>query len=316
MSERSFQYSAFGLAISSQRPLPGLHAPTGGGIPVAVDFQRALDIAAPDAEPHRKAEFETHWHLQDGRWLSRYGEGRGVPLWSLEAQPGGTRLDVRWSDPSQLQDIPTIIQGAGLAMVLHLQGEFILHASAVAVGGRAILVIGDSGAGKSSTAAALVHSGCPLISDDMAVLDFGEGGVTVRRGPLRMRVYEDSARAAGWRQPLPKLFNHPVFDDKRYVDVANAFPEETAEIAAIFVLAPRGEPTDQLRLEPLSPRAALGPLLRNIYRAPFLDAARTKLAAQRCACIAGHVPVVQVHRPDSLDSLPETARAMAGFAAA
>lgn len=316
MSDGLFHYSVFGLAVRSNLALGGLHPPAEGGSPLLIDSARAQYFPAPEGPPHCAGGFEAHWHVGDGRWLSRYGEGSGTPLWSMEAHSGGARLDIRWSDPGQLHDIPAIAQGAGLAMALHLKGDFILHASAVAVGGGAILVIGDSGAGKSTIAAAMVHAGCPLVSDDMAVLDPQGEGAAVRRGPLRMRVYEDSARAAGWTQPLPKLFRHPIFDDKRYVDPPDPWPSAAARVAAIFVLQPRDVATGPLLIERLPPRAALAPLLRNIYRAPFLDPARAQLAAERCAWIAGRIPVLTVRRPDSLERLPELAGAIAGYAAA
>jgi hypothetical protein len=87
-------------------------------------------------------------------------------------------------------------------------------------------------------------------------------------------------------------------------------------VAAICVLQARGPGTDRVRIERLAPRVALGHLLRNVYRAPFLDPARAKLAAERCAWIAARVPVVAVHRPDALGSLPDIARAITGFASA
>jgi hypothetical protein len=311
-----FDYSVFGLAVSSAIALPGLHPPSGLGSPMRLDALRASDFPPPPGAPHCVGGFEAHWHVEDGRWLSRYGAGSGTPLWSMEAHSGGSRLDVRWSDPAQLHDIPAVVQGAGLAMALHLRGDFILHASAVAVAGRAILVIGNSGAGKSSTAAALVRAGCPLVSDDMAVLDVEGEGVAVRRGPLRMRVYEDSARAAGWAGPLPRLFRHPVFDDKRYIDVPGTLQAESAEVAAIFVLQPRDGGSGRVLIERLEPRAALAPLLRNIYRASFLDSDRSKLAAERCAWIASRIPVASVRRPESLEALPEIAGSITRFASA
>ena len=316
MSGPLFRYSVFGLDVSSNIALAGLRPPTGPGTPVRIEAVQARDFDSPDGPPQCVGGFEAHWHVEDGRLLSRYGAGSGTPLWSMEAHSGGARLDIRWSDPSQLHDIPAVVQGAGLAMVLHLRRAFILHAGAVAVEGRAVLVIGNSGAGKSSTVAALVRGGCPLISDDMAVLDSEGEAVSVRRGPLRMRIYEDSARAAGWTDPLPKLFRHPIFDDKRYVDLTEGMPAESTGVAAIFVLQPRDPATDRIAVEPLPPRAALGHLLRNVYRAPFLDSARAKLAAERCAWIAARVPVLAVHRPDALGSLPDIARAIERSASA
>ncbi len=46
-----------------------------------------------------------------------------------------------------------------------------LHGSCVAYGGRAITLIGASGQGKSSGAAALLGLGCTLVADDMALFD-------------------------------------------------------------------------------------------------------------------------------------------------
>jgi hypothetical protein len=46
-----------------------------------------------------------------------------------------------------------------------------LHAGVVAVGGRAIVVVGESGTGKTSTVAALVREGAAYLSDEVAVFD-------------------------------------------------------------------------------------------------------------------------------------------------
>ena len=45
-----------------------------------------------------------------------------------------------------------------------------LHASCVAVGGRAILITGPSGAGKSDLALRLIDRGATLVSDDQVIL--------------------------------------------------------------------------------------------------------------------------------------------------
>ena len=46
----------------------------------------------------------------------------------------------------------------------------ILHASAVAVGGRGVLILGRSGAGKSALALALIGRGATLVADDRVEL--------------------------------------------------------------------------------------------------------------------------------------------------
>jgi serine kinase of HPr protein (carbohydrate metabolism regulator) len=47
---------------------------------------------------------------------------------------------------------------------------FLLHASCVAIDGRAVLIAGDSGAGKSDLALRLIDRGAVLVSDDQVAL--------------------------------------------------------------------------------------------------------------------------------------------------
>jgi HPr kinase/phosphorylase len=57
-----------------------------------------------------------------------------------------------------------------------------LHASAVAVGGRGVLLLGPSGAGKSALALALIARGAGLIADDRVTLTRA-GNALLARAP-------------------------------------------------------------------------------------------------------------------------------------
>jgi len=63
--------------------------------------------------------------------------------------------------------IPLFATGTILALILGLQGEHPLHASAVAVDGRAIAIAGASGSGKSTLAAKLCIAGASFVTDDL-----------------------------------------------------------------------------------------------------------------------------------------------------
>jgi hypothetical protein len=69
----------------------------------------------------------------------------------------------------------------------------ILHASAVAAGGKCVLISGQSGAGKSTLSAALVAAGASFVTDDYAPLEQGSWRVwpvpyapSVKRGSWRL----------------------------------------------------------------------------------------------------------------------------------
>lgn len=68
------------------------------------------------------------------------------------------------------------ILGPVMAWILHCQGLFLLHASAVDINGKTVTLMGDKLAGKSTTAAAFVRAGFPLITDDLVAIDFNDGG--------------------------------------------------------------------------------------------------------------------------------------------
>ncbi|MFV0622530.1 HPr kinase/phosphorylase [Sphingomonas sp. ac-8] len=60
-----------------------------------------------------------------------------------------------------------------------------LHACCVAIGGRGVLIEGDSGAGKSDLTLRLVDRGAELVADDYTVLT-AQGGRLVGRAPDRI----------------------------------------------------------------------------------------------------------------------------------
>ncbi len=96
-----------------------------------------------------------------------------------------------------------------------------LHASAVAFGGRAALLIGPSGSGKSSLALELIALGGVLVADDRVTLERREGGLwldapdvlrgrieargvgllTIRAAPARAGLVVDMGKVEAARMP-------------------------------------------------------------------------------------------------------------------
>jgi HPr kinase/phosphorylase len=62
----------------------------------------------------------------------------------------------------------------------------ILHASAVAMGGKGLLILGKSGSGKSGLALRLISLGASLVSDDQVSLELSSEGGLIARAPNRI----------------------------------------------------------------------------------------------------------------------------------
>lgn len=101
---------------------------------------------------------------------------------------------------SQAKKAPLCAQffGGAVALLMGMRGMAPLHASAVEIDGRAILVCGASGAGKSSFAATLIGHGGKLISDDLSVLTFNDAGhACVLPGRVTIRLFPELAWLLG-----------------------------------------------------------------------------------------------------------------------
>lgn len=82
-----------------------------------------------------------------------------------------------------------------MAEAIGARGGLLLHAAGVEVAGRALLLVGRSGAGKTTGAAALQALGAGPFVDDGAVLALVGGAVFASPGPLRPSPF---SRGAKW----------------------------------------------------------------------------------------------------------------------
>jgi len=83
-----------------------------------------------------------------------------------------------------------------LPRVAILFGASAIHSAAAAIGGRALLLLGESGAGKSTTSAALGAAGWDVLSDDISIL-WDPEAPTVAPATTGMCVWPDSREGLG-----------------------------------------------------------------------------------------------------------------------
>jgi hypothetical protein len=84
---------------------------------------------------------------------------------------GGCRVLVNPAPGAQEFELRLFILGTSLGVLCHQRGLYPLHASSVNIDGTAVIFAGNTGAGKSSLAAALGARGHPIVADDVSVFD-------------------------------------------------------------------------------------------------------------------------------------------------
>jgi hypothetical protein len=235
---------------------------------------------------------------RDGSYWLRYSEGAAFRL-----DDAARRVDAWWEAPLTGVDAVTYLLGPVLAFVLRLRGRVPLHASGVAVDGRAVLFAGDAGAGKSTTAAVLAAQGCPLLSDDVVPLADGEHGPSAWPGYPRLSLCADAARALfAPRGDLPAFSSsYP----KQYLDLEAAglaFQRTPLPVGQVFVLAGQTPGTAPV-IRPLGPREGLVALLRHTYGTYLIDMGMRARELDILARLVDAVPVCEVRFAAGLDTI-------------
>ena len=284
-------YRMSGLVVASEVELPGAIALTG---PAEIDVRLRIGEVSPGLAAPRLSGPD--WWLDGrdflmdlpeiGRFLAR--DGREIVV-----------------DPAPGQSIPDVLPfavGTTFGALLHQRGALLLHASAVTRGGRAHLMCGHSGIGKSTLAAALVGAGCGFLGDDVAAVEVRDDGEVVVHPDGRMlRLYRDSIARTGLGEAVGPALRSKV--DKYFVTPPTAV-ETAAPLASVQVLE-AASATQPVGIRRLSPVTAAQSLLRHAYRRRLALASGVDLAA-RTATLLARVPVNQLVRPADLARIDET----------
>lgn len=220
-----------------------------------------------------------------------YGEGAEFII-----DLAGGEIWTTWSEELTLEDAATFLLGPVLGLVLRMGGVTCLHASAVAVGERAIVLVGASGAGKSTTAAAFAKLGYPILSDDIVALVEHRNTFLVQPAYPRIRLWSKSVDILyGKPDALPRIVpTHPTWD-KRYLDptLGLQFQEEPLPLGAIYLLGSRTAEPAAPYIEPVPTQQALMSLIANTYANVLLD---KEMRTREFKCLSQVVGLVPVRR--------------------
>jgi len=248
-----------GLTVGSDLPLPQMTAMTTSASSPDIHIRRG---PVPETLPHPGASGPT-WEIAGDQFLLRVP---GVARFLLQA---GREVLFEPYDRGQPSDMALFATGTVFGILLHQREQAVLHASAVNVGGRAVLFCGRSGAGKSTMAAALGAAGYSLLNDDISVIGRDGEGIPVTHSDGRqLKLWQEAADALGLTDCLGETVRDGI--SKHYVTPRSSIGE-TLPIGAVYMLG-EAQPSRQSGIARLNIADAAHAIIANAYR-PFLVAA-------------------------------------------
>jgi hypothetical protein len=148
----------------------------------------------------------------------------------------------------------TFIECLPLTMATHGKAatHTYVHASAVALGNKGLILSGPAHVGKSTLAYACARRGFHVVSDDAVYLRIGSGGVTAWGRPWRLRLTPESATLfVELKERLEVRGRDSEVLEIDTGEISPACPKPCCEPAALFFLDRRAGPCSYRPLDPV-----------------------------------------------------------------
>lgn len=281
------RYRAFGLSIHSDLALPELEAEVGDG-------DADLCVRRGDVETILSGDEPAAYQFGDDHAVMSWrdvGDFRLTGTHTIEYSP---RADVNMA----LVNLPLL--GPVMGVLLERRGLLTLHGSAVALTSGVAVFLGDKGAGKSTTAAALIRAGKSLLTDDIVAIDCSAGPALYPAYPQVKLTDEANASIVVSGESVARP--HPDFEKNR-LRLDAPFDSSPRRPTAALVLE-RGA---EFGLHRLAGAEALSALIRFSYATRFgrdlINGASAANHLRQCAALSRQVAVCRLVLPNDLAAL-------------
>ena len=303
---RSGHYRVCGIPIRVEIPLTFAQSPVVDRpeikffVPLPDIFdEMAATVSTSDADG-----WYQHIRCADGsdylRWPDQF---------EFLVSPAGDLVACRLLAGASLESFETYTLGHALSYAILKRGYEPLHATAVVAHGRAVGLLGGSGMGKSTLAAACVQVGHRILTDDMLVIRDADGRMVGCSGPPRIKLFPHVARAL-----LPELaLGAPMnpFTEKLIIPLG---PDQSHEgevpLSSFCVLEAADDTRTSVRAEPMSRADALLGLLRATFNRRVRNPARLRRQFSLARALATRIRVSRVIYPRTLDDIDRVREAI------
>ena len=231
MTTTSYRFAAYGLSVVADidldLPGAGKHDTRLGEIvwrrsPSTFDAPSAARSGAID-------DWFVCEALEDGSYYLRWKD-----YYEFIVERSGVRVDYRPLDGADPGILRNFLFGQVLSFALVLQGIEPLHATAVRIDGQAVVFLGDCRFGKSTLAASFLHDGCPILTDDLLLIDRRAGRLFALPGCGRIKLRPDSRHLLDAAGPGARL--NPLTEKEVFPLGPDQMEAAPLPLAALFVL--------------------------------------------------------------------------------
>ncbi len=215
----------------------------------------------------------------------------------------GNKITYSLKEGGKLMPLRNYLLGFGMSMVAMQRGILSIHCSALADDKGAILIAGESGAGKSTVTKAFLDKGYHLMADDMSWVETKADGKSYAKPAFP---YQKLCRNVVVEQGLD--FNELIYinesKDKFLVPYKGEFSEKAVPIKGFIMLCVTNK--DKVLSEEIKGFNKMKICANNLFLRHLLGPDKyAPQLGQKCLKMASTMPIYCIGRPDGMDTAQE-----------
>ncbi len=282
-------YHAYGLTIESEIPCPQYQKAPPGSADVVIRFA------------------EVPKSLPSGKWVTpslqvNHRQYLGIGSDGLRMLLNdGKEVHFDTPRPNESAEIHYLLHTTCMSGILIQRHMIALHGNMLAHDGKAIVLMGHPGAGKSTLTAALYQSGLQVLGDDLIALSVLNGTAWAHPGNCQISLLPDALGLLGIPQ---EAVSHEPDSSNKYALPTNRVTSANLPAKAIFLLQP--EARNDIVISPVVGLEKFALFRHNIFQAASLfhmGVAETHL--RHCSELCKAVPLWRISRPESRSCLDD-----------
>lgn len=287
-----YSYFAYGLNIKSELLIPEF-TPAQGKCDVSIEIDK-------NSQPNDYLPQET----LDYYWARRvtkensllYLKDKGIFL----VQRGQKIVFVPVQNfPEDDPIIRLFLIETVMSILLYQRGLLVLHASAVNLNGGAVIFLGNSGEGKSTTAAAFHAHGYRLLGDDVATIKLNQEVAEIIPGLSQIKFTQDTANALGYNFDSLQMLHQS--EEKRVYFPQQNLPQTPVPIRQIYLLVSDLE----FAIEPITSAEAVMQISNHLRCTTVLSDSEQARHFFQCISLVKNHKLCCIKRPRNLELFPK-----------
>lgn len=254
--------------------------------------------------------FQAYYQQNGSAWFLLGKQSRGyvlrfVNLADFLISQDGREIDCYCYSDTSINTIEHLLVDQVIPRIASLQGDSVIHASAVLVKGKIIGFIGETGWGKSTLAGSFSKLGYPVLTDDTLLLKIRDKHVWTTPGYPGLRLWDDSTTAMFGNSRVRRVSQ---YNSKKRIIPGHNWGSDLLPVHHLYALTPPDLTVTSTEITPISLQKSLMTLVENAFRLDFKNQALIKEEFHTLADISSMVPCFHLAYPRHYEKLPDVVK--------